>query len=110
MGVNTISKILSDAKKRFNLGGNVSNHSVRKTGISCLLDSDIPELYDAQHSGMKSIDSLGSYKVVDKDNQNKMSNILNSSIEIDNKNNDKSRVASPGAFYGLNNMSIEDKR
>ena len=63
------------------------------------MDSDVPELYDAQHSGMKSIGSLGSYKVGDKDNQNKMSNILNGSMEIDNKNNNKSHLESPGAFY-----------
>ena len=77
MGVNYIARFLPDAKKRFNLPGNVSNHSVRKTGIGRLLDAKVPEIYVAQHSGMKDPDSLISYKHANRDTQAEMSDILN---------------------------------
>ena len=64
----------------------MSNHSVRKTGIGCLLDANVPEIYVAQHSGMKSIDSLSSYKHANEESQVKMSDILNR-----NKKNEASR-------------------
>ena len=63
----------------------MSNHSVRKTGIGRLLDANVPEIYVAQHSGMKSIDSL-SYKDANEESQVKMSDILNR-----NKKNEASR-------------------
>ena len=55
----------------------MANHSVRKTGIGRLLDSDVPEVFVAQHSGMKNTDSLKSYKTAGVRHQIKMSNILN---------------------------------
>ena len=81
MGINSLSKILSNAKKLFKFPGNVSNHSVRKTGIGRLLDANIPEIYVAQHSGMKNTDSLKSYKSANKDCQMKMSDILNNNLD-----------------------------
>ena len=78
--------MVSEAKKKFSLQENVSNHSVRKAGISHLLDSDVPELYVAQHSGMKNTDSLGSYKVANKKNQIKMCKIL------DNEKNKETEI------------------
>ena len=77
MGRNYLSKILPEAKKLFNLPGKVANHSVRKTGISRLLDADVPEIFVAQHSGMKNTDSLKAYKSASKKHQIRMSDILN---------------------------------
>eukprot|EP00111_Clytia_hemisphaerica_P012069 TCONS_00035468-protein len=54
----------------------VANHSVRKTGIGKLLDAEVPEVFVAQHSGHKNIDSLRSYKSASKNQRHKMSNIL----------------------------------
>ena len=68
-GINYISRFLPDAKKKYDLPGNISNHSVRKTGIGQLLDANVPEIYVAQHSGMKSTDSLSSYNHGNKDTQ-----------------------------------------
>ena len=51
------------AKLQQGIGAKISNHSVRKTSISRLLDADIPENFVAQLSGHKSIESLQSYKV-----------------------------------------------
>lgn len=76
MGKNTISDILPKAKKLFNFPGNVSNHSVRKTGINQLLDANVPGIYVAQHSGMKSTDSLKSYTTANQKQQLQMFNIL----------------------------------
>ena len=72
-----LRKILSVAKKEFNLQGKVANHSVRKTGISLLLDNNVPEIYVAQHSGMESVDSLKSYKSANAEQQLKMCDAIN---------------------------------
>jgi integrase len=65
LGKNEIGNFLSTAAKKANLQqgqvAKITNHSVRKTSISRLLDADIPENYVAQLSGHKSIDSLQSY-------------------------------------------------
>ena len=91
MGINSLSKILPNAKKQFQFPGNISNHSVRKTGIGRLLDANIPEIYVAQHSGMKNTDSLTSYKSANKDCQIRMSDILNNNWEPESQ---VARVAS----------------
>ena len=70
MEKNTIGEILTLARKKFGFSGRkVANHSVRKTGIGRLLDSGVPELYVAQHSGTSSMDSLKSYKSANKKQQ-----------------------------------------
>jgi integrase len=42
LGKNEIGKFLSKAAKAAKLPGNITNHSVRKTCISCLIDANIP--------------------------------------------------------------------
>ena len=51
----------------------VTNHSVRKTCISRLLDADVPENFVAQLSGHKSTESLQSYKSTSANHQKRMS-------------------------------------
>ena len=77
MGVNSIARFLPYAKKRFNLTGNVSNHSIRKTGNGRLLDAKVSENYVADHSGMKNPESLMSYKHANNKMQAEMSDIIN---------------------------------
>lgn len=77
LGKNKIGEFLS--KKYHSLEGKVANHSVRKTSIGRLLDANIPEVYVAQHSGHKNIDSLKSYKAANKTHRFEMSHILSSS-------------------------------
>ena len=83
LGKNEIGNFLSTAAKNANLqqcrGAKITNHSVRKTSISRLLDADIPENYVAQLSGHKSIDSLQSYKSAGQQHQRKMSLTLSRS-------------------------------
>jgi hypothetical protein len=53
-----ISKFLSKAAENAGLqrdGGKLSNHSVRKTSISRLLDANTPEIFVAQLSGHKNL-------------------------------------------------------
>ena len=47
LGKNEIGKFLSKAAKAAKLPGNITNHSVRKTCISCLMDADILENFVA---------------------------------------------------------------
>ena len=63
MGRNKIGSILTQSRKLYSFKGKkVANHSVRKTSLGQLLDSNVAETFVAQHAGMKSIDSLKSYK------------------------------------------------
>ena len=56
----------------------VAKHSVRKTSIGRLLDAEVPEVFVAQHSGHKNINSLNSYKAANSSKRYQMSNILSS--------------------------------
>ena len=63
VGKNRLRNILTEAKKKFGMKWKkVSNHTVRKTGLSRLFEGGVPETFIAQHEGMKSADSLKSYK------------------------------------------------
>ena len=76
LGKNEIGKFLSTAAQNAGLhreGKRVSNHSVRKTCISRLLDADIPENFVAQLTGHKSTESLQSYKSASSNHQRRMS-------------------------------------
>ena len=76
LGKNEIGKFLSTAAQNAGLhreGKRVTNHSVRKTCISRLLDADIPENFVAQLTGHKSTESLQSYKSASSNHQRRMS-------------------------------------
>ena len=76
LGKNEIGKFLSTAAKNAGLhreGKKVTNHSVRKTCISRLLDANVPENLVAQLSGHKSTESLQSYKSASAKHQKRMS-------------------------------------
>ena len=73
LGKNKIGEFLAKAARNAGLAGNLTNHSVRKTCISRLMDADVPENYVAQLSGHKNLKSLDSYKTASDDHQRKMS-------------------------------------
>ena len=73
LGKNEIGKLLTKAAQNAGLSGRVTNHSVRKTCISRLLDSDVPENYVAQLSGHRNLKSLYSYKSASIQHQRRMS-------------------------------------
>ena len=76
LGKNEIGKFLSIAAQKAGLqreGKQITNHSVRKTCISRLLDADIPENFVAQLSGHKNTESLQSYKSASSTHQRRMS-------------------------------------
>jgi len=51
---NNIGEFFKTAAKNEGLAGNVTNHSVRKTCISRLMDAEVPVNYVAQLSGHES--------------------------------------------------------
>ena len=81
LGKNQTGKFLGTAAENAGLkqavGVKVTNHSVRKTRVSRLLDGDISENFVAQHSGHKSTESLQSYKSAGNKQQRHMSQVLN---------------------------------
>ena len=79
LGKSKIGKFLSKAAKAAKLPGNITNHSVRKTCISRLMDADIPENFVAQLSDHKNLKSLDSYKSASTAHQRKMSLVLSRS-------------------------------
>lgn len=76
LGKNKIGEFLTKAAKNAGLAGNVTNHSVRKTCISRLMDTEVPLNYVAQLSGHKNLKSLDSYKTASDEHQRKMSLVL----------------------------------
>ena len=84
LGKNTLGNILTEARKKYNFGARkVANHSVRKTNIGRLLDSDISDNYVAQHNGMKRTESLTSYKSANKKRRQEMSTILSGGEKVE---------------------------
>ena len=79
LGKNEIGKFLSTAAKNAGLQGRVTNHSVRKTCISRLLDADVPNNFVAQLSGHRSLKSLDDYKSASYEHQRRMSLALSRS-------------------------------
>ena len=71
LGKNKIGEFLTKAAKNAGLPENVTNHSVRKTCISRLMDAEIPVNYVAQRSG-HNLKSLDSYKTASDEHQRKM--------------------------------------
>jgi len=78
VGKNKIGEFLTTAAKNAGLPGNVTNHSVRKTCISRLMDAGVTVNYVAQLRGHKNLKSLDSYKKASDEHQRKMSFVLSS--------------------------------
>ena len=73
------ANFLPTAAKNAGLQGRVTNHSVRKTCISRLLDEDVPDNFVAQLSGHRSLKSLNAYKSASHERQRRMSLALSRS-------------------------------
>ena len=83
LGKSQIGQFLPKAAKKAGLqacGRKLSNHSVRKTSISRLLDAGIPENFVTQLSGHKNLQSLSSYKSASLAHQRQMSDTLRQQI------------------------------
>ena len=79
LGKNEICKLMKTAAQSAGLQGNFTNHTVRKTCISRLMDAEVSLNYVAQLSGHRNLKSLDSYKAASADHQRKMSLILSRS-------------------------------
>ena len=99
LGKNEIGKFLSTAAKNAGLhreGKKVTNHSVRKTSISRLLDAHVPENFVAQLSGHKSGESLQSYKSASGKHQKRISLTLSRADRSGTRNEALSSVHNQG--------------
>ena len=79
VGKNEIGKFMSTAANNAGLAAQhkkISNHSVRKTSTSRLLDAGVPENFVMQLSGHKNLQSLSSYKSASITLQRHMSDTL----------------------------------
>ena len=70
---NEIGKLMKTAAQSAGLLGNFTNHIVRKTCLSRLIDAEVPVNYVAQLSGHRNLKSLDSYQAASADHQRKMS-------------------------------------
>ena len=79
LGKNKIGEILTKARSILDSNqsaGKISNHSVRKTTVTRLLDNDVDPIFASQLTGHKRLESLNSYYRASKVQQQQMSNIL----------------------------------
>ena len=112
LGKNEIGKFLLKAAKAANLSGNISNHSVRKTCISRLMDAGVPENYVAQLSGHKNLKSLDSYKSASASDQRKMSLTLSrcpTTSQVSNPQQQRQLVSKPTIMSQKQDISINKR-
>lgn len=110
LGKNEIGKFMPTAAKRAGLTGNVTNHSVRKTCISRLMDAEVPVNYVAQLSGHKNLKSLDAYKTASTEHQRHMSLVLSRSATNEaNPGPLSTRPASTMVDTGRNSEVIMNK-
>ena len=82
LGKNEIGKLMKTAAQAAGLQGNITNHSVQKTCISCLMDAEVPVNYVAQLSGHRNLKKLRFLpKAASVEHQRKMSLTLSRSGE-----------------------------
>ena len=79
LGKKEIGKFLSIAAKNASLQGRVTNHSVRKTCISRVLDANVSNKFVVQLSGHRNLKSLDAYKSASYEHQRQMSLALSRS-------------------------------
>lgn len=76
LGHNSITKLMKTAGVRAGIQRNLTNHIVRKTSITTLVQAGVPFSMIAQHSGHKNVDSIRHYAVASVGQQKVMSSIL----------------------------------
>ena len=104
LGKNKIGEFLSKCpavqdQKLISSGKKVSNHSVRKTEITRLIDADTPQIFVSQLAGHKRLESLNSYYAASMKQQRRMSDILSAGDE--NK--------PPQSFHDIHPYQQKDK-
>ena len=83
----------------------VTNHSVRKTSISRLLDANTPENFVAQLSGHKNLQSFQSYKSASENHQRQISYVL--SGETQNNHQITQASTSSQQLLSSNQLSLQ---
>ena len=78
MGENTLATMMSRMAKKAGLVGKLTNHSLRRTSLTTLMQAGVPPTIVAQFSGHKNIGSLNRYTTASLKQQRMMSDILQS--------------------------------
>jgi len=76
LGIHSITNILSKMKKNANLSGKLTNHSVRRTMCTDLVNAGVAPTVIAQLSGHKNVASISNYSTADTNMQKKLCKIL----------------------------------
>lgn len=86
LGHNSIQRLMKLAGLRAGIARNLTNHVVRKTSITALVQAAVPYGMVAQHSGHRSVDSIKHYAVASMGQQKSMSAILShQAVSINSK-------------------------
>lgn len=93
LGKNEIGKLMKAAPQSAGLEGNITNHFVRKTSISRLMDAEVPVNYEAQISG---------HKAVSIEHQREMSLILSRSGEQSMQSSTTSSLVQESSCHPVN--------
>ncbi len=78
MGKDRINTIMKRMAASAGLSGGKTNHSARKTMVTCLTKNSVPETQIIQLTGHKNLQSLNSYKKASLQQQKEMSHVLSS--------------------------------
>ena len=76
IGVNNLASFMSKMAARAGLTGHKSNHSVRATTCTRLMQENVPPTIAAQLTGHKNLNSLNNYTTASVAQQKQMSNII----------------------------------
>ena len=99
---NKTGKFIKIAAQTAGLQGNITNHSVRKTCISHLMDAEVSGNYVTLLSDHKNLKSLDSYKAASVEHQQKMSLILSCSCEQSTSSSSVSHLVQESSIMSVN--------
>ena len=101
MGENTLGTMMSKMAKKAGLVGKITNHSLRRTSLTTLMQAGVPPTIVAQLSGHKNVGSLSRYTTASLQQQRMMSEILQKKRKFVNK----STKSVENKRQALNNIS-----
>ena len=78
VGLNSIHKVVGNLLKSANLDGHFTNHSLRRSGTSCLFQSDVDKRLIKEFTGHRS-DALDQYELTSRDQRQFISDVIGGS-------------------------------
>ena len=103
LGINSISKFMTNISSKGELKGRKTNHSVRKTTVERLCQANVPDSTVIQVTGHCNIKSLNSYKTPSLNQQENISHLLSGYTPGQASNN-------TSIFTDVTNTTIHNSR